>query len=482
MGDNDNHRLSAVDKTQISFAERSARVLHAVVFVCLLALMIVAILPYGTVDAWWEAVFECGVFAVTAIWVLEVLLAAKWNLRELSPLIPLILITAYAFAQTVAIQSSWPFIGNAAMNSGHMLSIDRFQTLLTARKMLALMLFLGLLLLHVSSPKRLRWLVRTVIGIGFGSALFAILRQFLQAPDAQMGFVLPFLFYGVGFGQFISPNAFAYLMEMVLGLQIGLLLGGGRQRSRIPIDLGLAAVVWTALISSNSRGGIFALIIQMLFLLFVSLSWYTSRHAADKYENGPNWLNSLGKSRAIRMIIVAILGTTLIAGVFWMGGERFATRVSELDTSVESLDATSRQSIWRSSWELVRHNPISGVGFGTYFLAIPQYEHTAGRLKLEEAHNDYLDLAANGGVVAVGLAAWFVALVISRARRSLRSSDAYRRAAALGAVAGMLSIAAHSLVDFGLQITGIAVVFIALVTVAIAGNSVEQKKVEHYEA
>ena len=94
-------------------------------------------------------------------------------------------------------------------------------------------------------------------------------------------------------------------------------------------------------------------------------------------------------------------------------------------------------------------------------------------IKIEQAHNDYLDLAANGGVVAIGLAAWFVVAIVLRARSSLRSGDPYRRAASLGAVAGMLSIAVHSLVDFGLQVTGIAVVFVVLMVISVADHRVE---------
>jgi len=82
-------------------------------------------------------------------------------------------------------------------------------------------------------------------------------------------------------------------------------------------------------------------------------------------------------------------------------------------------------------------------------------------------------LAANGGIIAVGLAGWFIAMIIWRARSFMRSSDPYRRAACLGAAAGMLSVGVHSLVDFGLQVTGIGVVFAALVVIAVADSRVE---------
>jgi hypothetical protein len=55
----------------------------------------------------------------------------------------------------------------------------------------------------------------------------------------------------------------------------------------------------------------------------------------------------------------------------------------------------------------------------------------------------------------------------------LNSKDNYRRAVALGAIAGALGVAIHSLVDFGLQLTGIAVVFSALIAILVVGREVE---------
>ena len=473
MRESDISNIAPGQRLSLGFVGRSARLLDVIVFSCLLGLIVLTVIPYGMVDVWWEAIFECVVFAITAIWILEILFRGRWEVRRLIILLPLVLITAFAFAQTIELPGAWLAIEKGRLTAQHTLSIDRYQTFLTARKALALTVFLGLLLLHTSTPTRFRRLIRTVIGLGLASALFGILRQLLQSPDSQTGFVLPFLFYRAGFGQFISPNPFAYLMEMVFALLAGLVLGGGIRRNHVLIYLALAAFVWTALVLSNSRGGIFGLAVQAGFLLFVSLSWYSARRLSPSDGKRHQWLRFVQSSVLIRVLMTVLMIITLIAGVFWMGGEKFSTRVSELNANQEPIDALSRAAIWRSSWELIKHNPGTGVGFGSYFLAIPEYQKGAGRIKLEQAHNDYLDLAANGGVVAVGLAGWFALMIIRRARYSLQSADPYRRAACLGAAAGILSVSAHSLVDFGLQVTGIAVVFGVLVVIAIADGRVE---------
>jgi O-antigen ligase len=309
-----------------------------------------------------------------------------------------------------------------------------------------------------------------LLGLGLASAIFGISRQLLQAPDSERGFVLPFLFAGVGYGQFLSPNVFAYLMEMIFALFVGLLLGGGVRKDRIPIYLVGILIVWSALVLSNSRGAIFGFTAQSIFLLFVSLSWYSTRRLSRTGESKPRWLTFLETSVLVRIIVIIVMSTALAAGVFWMGGQELVSKTNSQANSEERMDGLTRREIWHSSWQLVKEHPLTGVGFGAYFLAIPKYQSGSGRIRLEEAHNDYLDLAANGGLVAVGLAFWFIAIIVWRTRKSFKSADPYRRAAALGAAAGILSICLHSLVDFGLQVTGIGVVFAALVVVAVADD------------
>jgi O-antigen ligase len=264
-------------------------------------------------------------------------------------------------------------------------------------------------------------------------------------------------------------------MEMCLALAVGLMLGGGVRRDRLPFYLTISLLSLTALVLSNSRGGILGLTCQSIFLLFMSLNWYSARRSSRRDTSQNKLLTFLGTSKLVRMVFIALMIGALMAGVLWMGGETLGLKLAaraEASNQVGS-DETSRKEIWRWSWEIIKHQPLTGVGFGCYFLAVPQYQTGPGLVKLEQAHNDYLDLAANGGLIAVGLAGWFMAMIIWRARSPFRSADAYRRAAWLGAVGGMLSVAVHSFVDFGLQVTGIAAVFGALVVIAVSDGRVE---------
>jgi len=334
---------------------RASIVVNKTGFFLLLTLIVLAAIPNGSLEPWWEALFECAVFAITAIWILEVLLTGHWEIRRLFLLLPLVLLTAYAFTQMVV----WPVALLPAgivrhLTAQYSLSIDRYQTLLTARKALALTLFLGLLLLHTTTPRRFRWLVRVVIGLGLASALFGILRQAMQSPTSQTPFLLPLLYYGLGYGQFVYHNAFAYLMEMSLALAAGVIMGGAVRRDRIPIYLVIVVVVWTALVLSNSRGGLISLACQSIFLLFVSLNWYSSRRLAREDGRLHRWVRFVQSSLLVRGLAIALLLGTLMVAVVWMGGEELATRVSGTpDPSQNTVDGLTRPEVWRSTLRLI---------------------------------------------------------------------------------------------------------------------------------
>ena len=129
--------------------------------------------------------------------------------------------------------------------------------------------------------------------------------------------------------------------------------------------------------------------------------------------------------------------------------------------------------MWSTTLEVFKDRPLAGIGFGAYWIGVTKYHEASGELTPQEAHNDYLDLLAAGGLFGSALAIWFVVVFLSKARKQLRSPDSYRRAACLGALAGVFGVAVHSFVDFGLHVTVNAAVFILLIVIATASIRVE---------
>ncbi len=479
----------SITAVEVSTARRrAARLVDGTIFTALLALIALVAIPYGTVEPWWETVFECAVFGLGALWIAESSLRGTWRVREPGLLAPLLFLAAFAFLQTVPVSGpgTGAAAGGIATNLWQTISADPFETRRFVLKLLALILCGELLLCYTSSPRRLRALIYTVIGVGVASALFGVIRQTAQRGGAD--FILSYLPAGTGYGQLINRNHFALLMELALGLILGLIAGGGVRREHLLTYAAAALPVWAALVLTTSRGGILSMLVQILFLALMVSGGRSAAQAggfgADSRRNGAggaSWLWRIFGSFMMRMALAACLVGAVAFGIVWMGGDQLTTRLETLSgevnaTSLAPRDGGRRIEIWRATWEMFKAHPLTGVGFGAYRIAITEHHDASGRLTPEEAHNDYLEVLASGGLPGAALALWFVLAFIRRARSiGLRAADPFRRAACLGALVSLAGVAVHSLVDFGLHITINSLLLTALIVIAVADNRVGVK-------
>jgi O-antigen ligase len=454
---------------------RLIRALGAIIFYALLVLMALVAIPYGTAEAWWEAFFECAVFALALLWIIEGLLSGSWLAGRHALWLPVLALIAYCIFQSLPL---WTSGGVEAASPGpkilYAISADPFETRRFTLKLVALAIYGLLLTRYGSSSRRLRLVVHVIIAVALASALFGMLRQTTQQG---MGFFLPFLKKGIGYGQFINQNHFAFLMEMDLGLVLGLLVGRGVRRDRALIYIATLLPAWTALVLSSSRGGLLGMLAQLIFaaLLFTILPPARETEGArGREESARGRLRRLSSSLPVRLALAGCLLLAMAVGVFLVGGEPVMGKLENVRTELNASDApvrqnASRKEIWGATWKLIKTYPVAGVGFGGYWAAIPTYHDASGELTPQQAHNDYLELLASGGIIGFGIVCWFAYVFLRRVRERLRpTTSPFCRAVCFGALAGLFGIAVHSIVDFGLHITINALVFVALLVLATA--------------
>jgi O-antigen ligase len=451
------------NRTAGSPAPRLRRILSIAVFAALVALLPLAAVPYGAVDPWWASICQAAVFSLAALWAVEGAFEGDWLARDQMVALPLGLLALYALVQ------SWT------------VSFDPYETRLAAAQLAALALALALLVRYASSERRLRVLVYAVVAVGVASALFGILRQATQRE--ALGFLLARLSKGSGYAQFINKNHFAYLAEMAFGLLLGIVAGGGVPRRKMLVPLALALSVWAALVLSNSRGGVFAMLCQVIFL-GAMFGVTRARHGAEAGRRGrpareQSVVERIALSKAARAALALVLLATIVVGMVWLGGDSLADRVASVGEEVTSVSATDttrtgRKDIWAATWEMFEGHPLAGVGIGGFWVAVSRYHRGSGASVPQQAHNDYLEALASGGVVGAALVALFFVLLIRQAAPRLREGTPFARAAALGALTGLFGVAVHSLIEFGLHVPANA--FTAVVLVAVASCRVNGQK------
>lgn len=456
-----------------------ARFLSHIIFISLLGLIVLTAIPYGTNQGWWQAFFVCAVFLLAILWLVEGLISNVW-LKDSWPLaLPLAALALFSILQTLPLGNSSGNPAGIKFAVWNTVSADPFQTRFFALQLLALTMAGVLLFRYASTERRLRTLINVVIGVAVVSAVFGILRQTTQHSP---GFGLPLLLPDLGYGQFINKNHFAFLMEMGLGLILGLILGGGIKREQALIYFTALIPLWTGLVLCGSRGGLIAMLAQVVIaaLLFSMMS-----KKEDSIKPQSNFFRII-QSLSVRVILILVLIAGVVVGTLWLGGDRLATQIEdtrqELNADPSGLrQNVSRNEIWKATWKLFLAHPILGVGMGGYWAAIPAVHDAAGTLSPYEAHNEYLELLASGGVVGLGLGVWFAIVVLKRTRAGLGSSNRFRRAACLGAVIGIAGVAVHSLVDFGLHKIVNALVFTTLIVFATSKPQSESALARDYD-
>src|SRR5207253_6460572 len=83
--------------------EHIARILGKTIFFALLALIALVAIPYGTVEPWWQAAFECGVFGLGALWLIEGFLSGSYHFSTYRILLPIVALALFGLLQTVQI-------------------------------------------------------------------------------------------------------------------------------------------------------------------------------------------------------------------------------------------------------------------------------------------------------------------------------------------------------------------------------------------
>ncbi len=326
------------------------------------------------------------------------------------------------------------------------ISFDPFATQVSSLHFVGLGLFFSLVLVSMDSASRLRKLASFITIFGAVFAFFAILQSLLN----------PTMIYGLlerplSFGSFVSRNNFAGWMEMAVAVPLGMIFTGSVAQDKKLIYITASVLMGVSIVLSGSRGGLISLVLLIGFLVFVS---YLQR------DRGSVVLKAgLG---------VAIL-IAIVAGTAFVGGENTFTRISEGETVAEGV--VTRPQIWRTTLRMIADNLPLGVGLGAYGVAYAKYDEASGFERVEQAHNDYLQVLSDAGIVGALLGIAFLFLLIRRGLQALKSANLERRGLATGALAGIFAALIHSLFDFNLHTAAVALLFLTLVGILVASNS-----------
>ena len=119
---------------------------------------------------------------------------------------------------------------------------------------------------------------------------------------------------------------------------------------------------------------------------------------------------------------------------------------------------------------MIANNLLLGSGVGAYEQAFTAYNPMSGDLRVEQAHNDYLQILADAGIVGLVIGGLFIFWFIREGKRNIGVPNTFRRGVAMGAFSGCFAILVHSAFDFVLHISAISVMFLSLLALLVASG------------
>ena len=177
------------------------------------------------------------------------------------------------------------------------------------------------------------------------------------------------------------------------------------------------------------------------------------------------------KSAAMKAGLALALIVALFGGVVLLGGEDALTRVIG---SVNTDDPTTgRAHFWSVTVDIIKTHPWIGTGLGAFGVVYTGYDSRSGMYRLEQAHNDYLQVLSDGGIIGAVIGLFFVVNLFRMGFTRRDSRDEFRRGVATGAMAGCFAVLVHSFFDFTLHTPANALLFLVLAALATMNGRVE---------
>jgi len=425
-----------------------------------LALILLSPLPFGNVETWSVSLFEIVSFLTFGLWLTGKILKGRIRIPKSPLYLPMALFFLLIFFQTVQLpefllgiispHTSALFKGKSealAFVYGekiHLFSTISIYPFVTNQKFLLYLSYAAFFIVafdYIRTGRQVRrffWVIFTVCLIESLIGLMQYIASGSKVPAS---------------GTYVNPNHFAGLLVLVIPFILGYLLylytrhgvaiGRWGGKVKLPVSSHFVmffatAIMAITLILAQSRGAILSFGAS-IFFFYVLMS-------RDKKNRSNKWL------------IGGFLAIILVYSL-WIG----------LDPVLDKATKTTRELpkrtyIWKDSLNMIKDFPVLGVGLGNFSLAYTLYKKDAYWPHVyDHAHNDYIELATETGIVGFALVFW---ALISFFRNVYRSEtyfssvkDPFSYFILIGLLSGMFGMFLHTITEFTFQIPANAYYF-----------------------
>jgi O-antigen ligase len=355
-----------------------------------------AVLCFGILTLWVEARWALTIFQVALFG-----LAAASVVKRLRARCP---IGYHPVGLLLAGAALWGLIQVIAR-----LTVYQFQTLETTLDWIVSLVAFSLALELVRQPEQRERFLGSALIFAAVLSLFAIFTL-LTSPVGKVFWLFDSSADVFTLGPFVYKNQYAAFVEAFLPLAIFRVIRD--RRYWLPCTL-IAAMLFGSVVASGSRAGSVLCFAEILIVPVIAFA----RHR-------------IGRAALVQVLVGNLTLVMLLVAI--VGWQALWTRLQE------PHPYALRRDLVESSLQMVRARPWAGFGLGTWSDAYPGYALYDDGTFVNQAHNDWIQWAAEGGIpfllIILAIAAWTV-------RPALRSVWGV----------GILAVFLHALVDYPFQ-------------------------------
>lgn len=397
-------------------------------------------LAFGGVEPWAIFVLEAGSAFLLLLWQGKQILESEIKLRQNSLFYPMGVFALLVASQLIFRVTAYP---HATISLSLLYIAYGILCFLTTQ-----------ILLRGSQARKLAAIFSIY---GAGLACFALIQGI--SPNGKLYWLRQPRMGGWIYGPYVNHNHYAGLMEMLVPIPLVLSLTQLVPAKLRNLAAAAAAVMVGTIFLSGSRGGMIAIVVELVILCFFFVK----------------------QKRGVRHAIGLGLFAVIVAGLLiWIGGSDLSQRIASVGTSRPELSADIRMNINRDGWHMFLRRPVLGWGLGTFPTIYPEFRSFYTNFFVNEAHNDYLQMLVEMGLLGFATMVWFVVTLYRNAIKKIGNwSTEINGAVALACMVGLSGILVHSAVDFNLQIPGNAALFYVLCTIAASEPFVRPVRKRH---
>ncbi len=304
----------------------------------------------------------------------------------------------------------------------------------------------------------LRATVRAIAWMGLIMASIALLQQATSRRLIYWWWT-PIDEGGEPFGAFVNRNHFGTYVIMAIPATLGYLIArleanrsangvfrslGGIVRvfdRRAALLLASGSMMTLAAVVCLSRSALVGLGVALVVV------WGLARRDLDRQRR--RWLTAYGFVFALAVLA-------------WSNIEAIIHRFDQAATG-----ASGRLEIWRETIPIVRDFWLTGTGAGTYALAMRVYQQADRTVSFNQAHNHYLQVIAEGGLLLMVPTVLALIGFATLARTRVTNEHHAVYWIRVGALGGLLAVAVQSLWETGLRMPANAVLAAVLAAIVV---------------